>query len=403
MQEIEKNKISLHCILASIYFLLLPLSIATNSGGNSILKLASIPIGGYFLISLVFSGQRMHINTVHLFLLFYTFTTAFTLFVEADTNSIKYVIGYFLNAALYICISVVQYNKTEILVFENVQVALLAIITFWTLISGGMSNDRTTLSFFGQASDPNYFVGFFVFPLAITMKKVVESKYRILYLLLVAAACYAIFLSGSRGGFLSILVTIGGFAVLYPRKMKHRVMILTLGLGSFFILLKVFWPLLPDIIVKRLSVESVVESGGTGRVDIWKSMIREIIDSPDKLLFGRGIMALHPMVKDGKFGYAGAHNQLLQVLYNQGLVGLVAFLLLTGACFFRCVGKRSLVSVAILGMMALSVSLSFNQTTRTFWNLVAYAAFIFPEDETNAAINDGGIQDHGKTLTGRTG
>jgi hypothetical protein len=40
-----------------------------------------------------------------------------------------------------------------------------------------------------------------------------------------------------------------------------------------------------------------------------------------------------------------------------------------------------MVAIAIVGMMALSISLSFNQTTRTFWNLIAYAAFAFPENK----------------------
>ena len=84
---------------------------------------------------------------------------------------------------------------------------------------------------------------------------------------------------------------------------------------------------------------------------------------------------------------------MIQVTYNQGLVGLLAFLLLTGISFFRCVGHRKTVSVAIIGMMALSVSLSFNQTTRTFWNLIAYAAFAFPDNDI-ITIDNGGLSDH---------
>jgi O-antigen ligase len=72
---------------------------------------------------------------------------------------------------------------------------------------------------------------------------------------------------------------------------------------------------------------------------------------------------------------------MIQVLYNQGLIGLIAFTALTIGCFLHCVRKRKTVSVAIIGMMALSISLSFNQTTRTFWNLVAYAAINFSENE----------------------
>lgn len=392
MRRITKE-VGVHCYLTCLYFLLLPLTIAVNTSGSSFLKLASIPIGLYFLFTFIFTKQKLHINIVHLLLLLYTFTTPLTLFVSADAASISFVIGYFLNAMLYVCLSVVKYNQAELRLLENVQVALLLIITVWTLSAGGMDNDRTTLSVFGQTSDPNYFVGFFIFPFAVTLKKIAESKYRILYFLLIIASCYAIFLSGSRGGFLAILVTIAAFAVLYPKTIKNKILTLVVGVTALFIVLLIVWPLLPDIIVKRLTVESVVETGGTGRVDIWKSMLAEIVNSPNKLILGRGINALHPMLKNGRYGSAGAHNQLLQVLYNQGLIGLLTFVALVLGCFIRCIKKRSVVSVAVLGMMALSISLSFNQTTRTFWNLVAYAAFAFPKEETMDtadAANDGG-------------
>ena len=122
-------------------------------------------------------------------------------------------------------------------------------------------------------------------------------------------------------------------------------------------------------------------------------MIQEIVDQPEKLLLGRGITTWHPMLKHGRLVYVVAHNHVIQVTYNQGLVGLLAFLLLTGISFFRCVGHRKTVSVAIIGMMALSVSLSFNQTTRTFWNLIAYAAFAFPDNDI-ITIDNGGLSDH---------
>jgi O-antigen ligase len=142
-------------------------------------------------------------------------------------------------------------------------------------------------------------------------------------------------------------------------------------------------PFLPDNIIDRMTIQSVVETGGTGRWDIWKLMLNEVKSSQNKLILGRGFGDMNRIFLEGRWDPAVAHNQLIQVLYNQGIVGLTAFLCLTMGCFFRCVRKRRTVSVAIIGMMALSVSLSFNQTTRTFWNLVAYAAFNFTEGETN--------------------
>ena len=177
MNESNEMKISLHCLLACLYFLLLPTTIAVNASGNSYLKLATIPIGLYFLITILLSKIKLQFNSVHFFLCLYTFSTLISLFMNSDMNTMLEVLGYFLNAAIYLCLSVVQYNKRELKLMEDVQVLLLAILVGITLFSKGSLLDRTTLEIFGQTSDPNYFVGFFVFPLSVTMKKFMESLF----------------------------------------------------------------------------------------------------------------------------------------------------------------------------------------------------------------------------------
>lgn len=393
MQKLETRHISPHCILSCLYFLLLPTTIAIDSAGNSILKLATIPIGLFFVITLILSNRKLHINAVHLALIFFTLTVVASLFCNANATSVDFVVGYALNAALYFCLTVIPYNKKELEMLENVQILLLVILNAMSLFSGGSEDRRTTLMIFGQTSDPNYFVGFFIFPLTIALKKLVSRKHTILYLLLIAISFYSVLLSGSRGGLLAVAVTVAGFALIYPSKRTTRIKLFLGGVILIFALWGVFKPLLPDNIVDRMSVEEVVESGGTGRVTIWKSMLQEIVNQPENLLFGRGINATHRMFLGKSWSNVFAHNQVIQTLYNQGLLGLLAFLALTGISFFRCVKQRKTVAIAILGMMALSISLSFNQTTRTFWNLIAYAAFAFPDSDTDT-INDGGLPDN---------
>jgi len=393
MQKLVNRQIGPHCILACLYFLLLPTTIAVNSAGNSILKLATFLIGLSFVVTLILSNRKLQINGVHLALLLYTLTVVVTLFCDAGSASVDFVIGYILNAALYICLTVIPYNKAELELMENTQILLLVILNALTLFSSGTYADRTTLVIMGQTSDPNYFVGFFVFPLAVALKKMVSDKHPLLHLALIAVSLYSVFLSGSRGGFLSIAVTIAAFAFIYPSGFAKRILFLFGGLLLLLILWFVFKPLLPENIAERMSVEAVVETGGTGRWYIWKSMLWEIVEQPDKLLFGRGINALHYLFVGGSWGSAVAHNQVIQTIYNQGLIGMLSFLFLTGISFFRCVKRRKTVAIAIIGMMALSISLSFNQTTRTFWNLIAYAAFAFPDDEINT-INNGGLSDN---------
>lgn len=383
MLKSQNIKISTHCILACLYFLLLPTTIVVNSGGNSILKLATVPIGLYFLITIIVSKKVLQLNAIHLLLCFFTLSTIITLFVDYSITSIDYVIGYCLNALLYICLSVVKYSDRELKLLEDVQILLLLVLLGITFFSNGSEFNRSTLKIFGQTCDPNYFVGYFIFPLSITMKRIIQSKYRIAYVLLAFLGIYCVFLSGSRGGLIAIVGLIMAFALIYPPKIKHK--IFAFLAGCIFILLAWFlvFPFLPENIIARMSVNNVIETGGTGRWYIWKSMLDEIINSPNDLLFGRGIHAMHEIFLNGKWDMAVAHNQMIQVLYNQGLIGLIAFTVLTTGCFLNCIRKRKTVSVAIIGMMALSISLSFNQTTRTFWNLVAYAALNFPENEYN--------------------
>ena len=393
MQRLEKRQISPHCILSCLYFLLLPTTIAVYSVGNSFLKLATIPIGLFFLVSLIFSNKKFQINSVHLALAVYTLTVVATLFYDADEISILYVTGYILNAALYICLSVIPYNKDELELMEFVQIILLVILNLMALLSGGSEDSRTTLVILGQTSDPNYFVGFFIFPLTVAMKKLVSGKHTIFYLLLIAASCYSVFLSGSRGGFLAVVVTIAGFALLYPSGILKRMLFFFGGLAALLLLWAVLKPILPENIVERMRLEEVVETGGTGRMDIWKSIIKEIVNQPERLLFGRGIDATHGIFINGSWTQVVAHNHLLQLLYNQGIVGTLAFLVLVGICFFRCCKNRKTVAIAMIGMMALSISLTFNQTTRTFWNLIAYAAFVFPDSDIST-VNNGGLSDN---------
>lgn len=385
MHESKNTKIGAHCILACLYFLLLPTTIAIDSAGNSILKLATVPIGLFFVITILFSRKILQFNIVHLLLIVFTCSTAFTLFVDSSDVSIDYVVGYFLNAALYMCLTVVRYNDREQKLLEDIQVILLAILVGIALFSNNSELERTTLVIFGQACDPNYFVGFFVFPLVTTMKRIVQSQHRIAYILLALLSIYCVFLSGSRGGLLAIIVTVMAFAFIYPENAKYKMIVLVSGCSFMFFAWFLVLPFLPENIIERMSVEQVVESGGTGRWHIWESMLSEIANSPDQLFLGRGIRAMHKIFHGKGWREVFAHNQIIQVLYNQGIVGLATFAALTAGCFFHCIRKRKMVSIAIVGMMALSISLSFNPTTRTFWNLIAYAAFNFTEDECNTS------------------
>ena len=57
-------------------------------------------------------------------------------------------------------------------------------------------------------------------------------------------------------------------------------------------------------------------------------MLDKIKNSSWEFIFGRGIGSLHPMMVAGKEVLVVAHNHMIQVLYDQGMVGVISFLVL---------------------------------------------------------------------------
>lgn len=378
--SVEKmSRIRPVCWVSAIYFILLPLTISTNATSNSYLKLATIPIGFFLVISLFFYKGKLNINMVHVFLVLYTLSIPLTLMMDSSSQAISAVIGYFLNCALFVCISIFDYNNKELKILEYAQILMLVIICAVTLIENVGQTQRGTITIFGDACDPNYFVGFFMFPLSIVLKNIVDCKWKwkIPNIFLALVTLYIIFLSGSRGGLLAIAIMVLTFVLVYPKGIVKKIVIT----ASVIVLTILTWvfakPILPELVVERMNVGDVVESRGTYRMDIWEQAVDEIVNESEHVILGRGIDARIDMIIAGKYSTEALHSAFLQVAYGQGLLGFVLFLLLAGACILRCMKKRKIIVVAVIGMLALGISLSFNASTKTYWNLICYAALPF--------------------------
>lgn len=402
VQNTVKQPVRLHCILAMIYFLAVPLTISVNSAGDSFLKILSLPIGICLLILLLFSKEELELNSVHFFYGVHVLLTVLILFV--DPGSLTLTIGHIQNAALMFCITLRKYNSRELAWLEYVQIMLLAIVDFLVLFMGESfdQGDRMTLVLFGSEVDPNYLCGFFVLPMAAALKNIFENKsvfVKIICLTLLLAGVYAIFLTGSRGGLLAAVAAIAVSIFLYAGNWKRFIVIAAAAAMIGLVFWTIVLPLLPEDVAERFSFTAVVESRGTYRVDIWLSILDEVKNSTWQLFTGRGLEAQHRMIVDGELSEVVAHNHLIQTIYNQGIPGLIVFVLMMGASILRNIRKRKYVAAAMAGILVLSVSLTFNTSVKPYWNLIMYAALAFPaagniktegaEDSNNEESNCG--------------
>ena len=386
--KFKKTDIGLDCVLACLYFIALPLTITTNSAGSSFLKILTIPIAGYLAASLIFYKGKIEFNVIHFFSSLFLISVIITLFADNSSASLMYVRGYIETLALLFLMTVKEYSKNEIEAFEITQLVLLVILLWLGFAETDWYGDRNTMTIFGTMCDPNYFAGLFLLPISAALKKVKENKiYMIICPILIILGVYMVITSGSRGGLLALVVTIVAYVFINAKNAKQRF----IGLGIAIILAVIFWtiiiPILPESVSERFSVVKVIESRGTHRVDIWISMLDTIRHSTWELFCGRGITAYHEMMVDGELVHVVAHNQFIQALYNQGIFGFITFICMSVSAIFRNIKKRGYISAAMLGTLALAMSLSINPSIKEFWNLLIYSAFSFQNSKERKEVD----------------
>lgn len=377
-EKFKKLDIGLGCLLTCIYFAALPLTITTNSSGNSFLKILTIPVAGYLAVSLVFYKEKLELNVIHFLSVLFLISVVNTLFADNSIVSINFVRGYIETIALLFLVTVRKYNDTEIEAFEITQLVLLVILIYLGFSGAEWFGDRNTMTIFGATCDPNYFAGLFLLPLSIALKKLRENKiYMFVCPVLILLGTYIVLSSGSRGGLLALIVTVVSFVFFGAKNAKQRICGMSAAAITAIFMWLVIIPLLPEDVSARFSLSNVIESRGSLRVDIWISMLTEIKNSTWELFCGRGINAYHTMMKEGKLAQVVAHNQFIQSMYNQGIFGFLSFTAMSGFAILRNRNDRKYISAAMLGTLALAMSLSINPSIKAFWNLLIYSALSF--------------------------
>ena len=126
---------------------------------------------------------------------------------------------------------------------------------------------------------------------------------------------------------------------------------------------------LPETIVRRISIQNflLATSGANGRVDIWKRAFDTMRadNSVFHMFFGNGFLSAQVT-----FGLT-LHNLFIQVLFEQGLVGIVTLIIL----FYRIIRdsiatKNVMVLSETIGVLILCMSLA-GVISRFFWICLA--------------------------------
>ena len=249
---------------------------------------------------------------------------------------------------------------------------------------------RTAVFILGFYEDPNQFCGYFIMSIMIYIKRILNrSKLTPLYVVLLLLTLYAVLKTGSRGGLIGIVAGIALFVLLGIKSLKSKIALIAGGMICALFVVQVVFPLLPQTVQERYSVERVAEDKGSGRFEIWKYLIEYTAEKPERMIHGGGLYSTADAMENSGLGLSAswAHNQFIQVFADQGIIGLSLFLLFVALCFFRNIRKNPEFACAFAAVMALSLSLTF-YVFKPYINIVIMCAMTFEDEERVKKTDD---------------
>ena len=174
--------------------------------------------------------------------------------------------------------------------------------------------------------------------LAIVMTLLVSDlllykKYALIKICFVGANLVALFLTGSRTALIAAVSATFLLYLFYTKGHNSKRTAFFLLIVSTALLVLIYNHLQKQfpVLMDRFTAENVEESGGTGRLDVWKNYFIHFF--PKYWLFGMGYDPnnLYYALASINVEAHGAHNILVEILSRSGVVGLILYIV----CFVK--------------------------------------------------------------------
>lgn len=239
-------------------------------------------------------------------------------------------------------------KETKVLILFSFGVALYFIYCYFyksDFISGGirkfiMLQEDVWL-------DPNMVIASFIIPCIWSVWYLISGRHTALKLLLIVfigLSIYGAFLGGSRGGLIGIVI--GSLYVVYKEFKFNRKMMVRTAFIIFIllILISAIRQYIPEDLLKRMTVDSVSESGGSGRFEIYHNYIDSFFEESSivRTLFGYGMESCKLIL--GK----SAHNVLIDYMWDLGLLGMIFHVFLICSIVKFCFYSKNIVAISCI-------------------------------------------------------
>ena len=379
------KSISIDCYAVCLYFMCLPFTVVTTPFG-SLLKLITFPVIGVLLYK-TFIGKKLdlRLNAVHFTYSVYMIYSLMGLFLLREEITTVVTKDMMLAYFVMMLMSMRVYNEKERNIMESSWIVVGIICTALCLTSQEVANEfenRTIVYVLGFPEDPNQFCAYFIMPVMVCMKRIVEKRKTLpFYVVLLVLIMYSILRTGSRGGFVGIIIGVFVCIILAVKSIKGKIAITSVALVAAVFVVTVIFPLLPEDVQMRYNVQSVIDDSGAGRFDVWSYLFSYTTENPTRMIRGSGLLSTYPILENANVvdHVGAAHNQFVQVFCDQGLLGICIYLGFIAVCFFRNWRKEPYYACAFIAVMAFSMSLTL-YVFKPYMNIIIMCAMNFAGD-----------------------
>ncbi|MBR0513983.1 MAG: O-antigen ligase family protein [Clostridia bacterium] len=241
---------------------------------------------------------------------------------------------------------------------------------------------RATIVFMGREIDPNQVAANIVPGAVISLGYIINKNLKMPYRIISAAAflltVYTTFLTGSRGGLVSLAA---GMLFVYFPQLKELDIKKVLVLCVSIVLVWYSISLLPEGTSERLlgfSTYTDKYDNGQSRLTLWKDMFD---DFDAQWFIGHGVGSSITFFQMLKGTLQGVHNTFLLVLYEVGIIGFCFWLFPYIAMLFYNISRRNHVIAGVLIAALLSSFFLDALIVRYIWNALILSIMKYDCDE----------------------
>ena len=184
--------------------------------------------------------------------------------------------------------------------------------------------------------------------------------------------------TGSRGGLIGVFAGAAIYISIGMKSMRARLGVILAAIAVGLIFVSVVMPMLPEDVRARYTIEAVQSDGGSGRFEIWQFLLNYTVQRPERLIRGSGVFSTYSIMRSGGLKNGVAHNAYIQILNDEGMIGLLLFVTVIALCIFRTIKREPHYAAGMVSLLAFSMSLTF-YVFKPYLNIMMLCAMSFED------------------------